>query len=296
MSFDLKYDLRKYKILSMERKDMDAMYKLWKDDEGCENSPCTADSYFNIDPQGYFKGVIGDEIVSTILALRYSSDFAFIGYFIVNKHLRNKHLGTKLFNIALEYCEDRTIELISVENQIERYKKIGFSAYGVISTFQGKVSHSKVDFNIQKYDENAHLDDIVSYDQDCFPANRKEFLKSWLKKDDTKTFVFYDKNNKLSGYGSIYKNVTEYVISPCYCDSKEIAKAVIGSLINSVDENAKLVIFIHKEVKCPVDFINQTRELYNWKKSEDGTIMYKNGNPPKINLNKCFSIVCEGIG
>lgn len=73
-----------YRIKNMERDDLLTMFELWKADEGL-NSECTVDPFYNIDREGYFKGVIGNEMISSILALRYSPNFAFIGYYFVKE-------------------------------------------------------------------------------------------------------------------------------------------------------------------------------------------------------------------
>lgn len=270
------------------------MFELWKADEGV-NSECTVDPFYNIDREGYFKGVIGNEMISSILALRYSPNFAFIGYYFVKEDYRHNKYGITLFNRALKHCGERTIELISVIEQQKNYEKSGFKTSGFMVDYTGISAHSEAKLNAIKYDEHLHLDDIATYDQDCFPADRKGFLKNWFNKKDTSTFVYYDSNNKLRGYGSIYKNDTQYVISPCYCDNKEIAKAIIALLVNSIPKNEQLIIFGPKSHQASVDFISETNDIYHWEKGHECPIMYKNGHPNQ-DWQKCFSIISEGIG
>lgn len=288
-----------YRILNMEKEDLNLVFKYWEEEEGCHNSQNAIEPIFNIDPNGFFKGVIGNELVSTIFSLRYSDDFAFIGYFLVRKKYRKNDYGKKIFNKALEYCGERIIELISVPEQEDdnfNYKKRGFTTSGYIIYHIGNSSHTDVKLNVLKYDEENHLDDIAKYDQECFPANRKEFLKAWLKKRTTQTFVYYDDDNKFKGYGSIYYNGSEYDISPCYCDTKEIATAIIGALANSIEEGSIFTIFAPKLNQSSADFFTETNDIYQWEEDDELPIMYKNGFPKNINLQKCYAIVSDGIG
>lgn len=119
---------------------------------------------------------------------------------------------------------------------------------------------------------------------------------------ETHSFVYYDENHVLQGYESIYLNKIEWVIGPCYCNSKEIGKAIIESLINKIHDvtvkeldgkKPKLVIFVPDSSQNSLDFINETNDICHLKKGDTCPVRYKNGYPKNQNWQNCFAIVSE---
>ena len=286
-----------YKILNMEKEELKTMFEIGMAEEEWTYSLDIIDPYYNIDPKGYFKGVIGNKIVSIILAVRYPGNFGHIGDYLVVKEYRKKGYGLALFKKALEHLEGCTIGLVSVPEQVKNYQKMGFSISENVNFFSGKPSHCEVDFNVIPYDEKKHFDDIASYDKNCFPGDRSDFLKRWLKKPKTFSFVYYDKSdNKLKGYASIYQDLTEWSISPCCCDSKEIAKSLIAALVNQIGENDKFQFSTTVANQAAVDLFNEIADTYKLDLEATYPKMYKNGPPKNLDTQKCFCYVSIAIG
>lgn len=285
----------KYKIQCMEKEDLKVMMEYGMI-EDWEYSLDTVDPYYNIDQKGFFKGVIANKIISTILAIRYPGNFAHIGYYFVLPEYRKQGYGLSLFKKALEHCDDCTIGLVSSDEQVKNYEKIGFTISDNIRFYVGKFSRCDDNANVLQYDEKNHFDFVSSYDQDCFPGDRTTFLRSWLKKPNTHTFVYFDQNDKkFKGYASIYQNNQGWSISPCYCDNKDIAKSLIGALVNLIGENDLFSIIVTEINQSSIDLVNETIDIYNWEHCGTHPRMYKNGRP-NINLQKCFSFVSSAIG
>ena len=215
-------------------------------------------------------------------------------YYLAKKY-RKRGYGLAIFQKALEHCNGCTIGLAAVSEQVENYKKIGFSISENVKFYMGKATHCNVDLNIIPYNEEKHFQDVASYDKNCFPGDRKDFLKSWLVKPNTYSFVYYE-NNILKGYASIYKSNDVWDISPCCCDSYEIAKALIGALVNQIDEQSDFEFSVTESNKFVANLINEISDVYNLNNSPNFSKMYKNGTPNNFDVNKCFCYVSIAIG
>lgn len=285
-----------YKVLNMEYEDLKKMFILGYEEEGWSFAFDSIDPYYKIDKEGFFKGVIGDELVSTILALRYPGNFAHIGYFLVRKNHRNRNNGKVLFDKALEHCKGCVVGLFSVPNLIPFYQKKGFTISENIRFYSGKATKMDINLPILPYDEEKHYNDVVSYDKNCFPGDRKEFLKSWLTRPNIHSFVYYDKNNELKGYASIYKSNEEWDISPCCCDSKEIAKALIGSLVNHIDMQSEFGFSTTTANQAAIQLYDELSPIYNLEKYEHEFAKMYNGTPKAVDSQKCFCFISTAIG
>lgn len=284
-----------YKIVKMTQDDLNVMIN-YAISVGWAETHEAIESYYSIDPDGFFKGIIGDEIVATISAVRYPENFAFMGYYIVVPNHRKKGYGLKIFQKALEHCEGCIIGLDAVQERVESYKKSGFVPTSNSIRYNGTSAKTNVDMNILQYDESKHFEDIALYDKDCFPGCRKEFLRSWLKIKDSKSCVFYNDKNELNGYASIHKTNKGWEIAPCFADSSKIAKALIAFLVNNLDEGVSFGVNIPDNNKEAVDLTIELNDIYHFEKIFSDPRMFKNGFPTNLNPHKFYSLLSLAVG
>lgn len=196
----------------------------------------------------------------------------------------------------MEHCKGCVTGIFGVHSLIPFYQKKGFTISEYARMYTGKSAKVDIKLPILPYNEEEHYNDIAEYDKNCFPGDRKEFLKRWLKKSNALTFVYYDSNKKLKGYASIFKSNVEWDISPCYCDSKEIAKALIGSLLNKIPEQSDLEFYVTTKNPAAIDLFNEISPVYKMEyHKEEFAIMY-NGTPKDIDTQKCFCLVSPAVG
>ncbi len=74
-------------IKTASRRDIDSAVE-WAAKEGWNPGLYDADCYYAADSKGFFIGLIHDELVATISAIRYGSSFGFIGFYIVKPEFR----------------------------------------------------------------------------------------------------------------------------------------------------------------------------------------------------------------
>ena len=63
-------------------------------------------SYFEADPTGFFVGELNGKPISCISALKYSSNFAFVGNYIVDKQYRGREYGLQMCITSLDRFTD----------------------------------------------------------------------------------------------------------------------------------------------------------------------------------------------
>lgn len=78
-------------------------------------------------PNGLFVGLIGDELITSILAVKHDHTFGFIRLYIVKSEYRSLGYGLKLWNAALESMVNRLIEMDGVFSEQEESHKSGFA-------------------------------------------------------------------------------------------------------------------------------------------------------------------------
>ena len=114
-----------YTIRTMAREEVDIAVE-WAAREGWNPGLHDADAYFRADPKGFFVGLLQNEPVAVISAVRYGRSFGFLGFFIVEPQYRGRGYGLRIWQAGLKYLEGRVVGLDGVVSQQENYKKSGF--------------------------------------------------------------------------------------------------------------------------------------------------------------------------
>lgn len=150
--------------------------------EGWNPGLADADPFWAADPQGWWGGVVGGELVSCISTVAYDTDtgpgFGFVGFYIVRPDLRGRGLGRRTWDAAMPHLEGRLVGLDGVMEQVPTYERSGFApAYvsrrnrctGGGAAPPGLTPLADVPFG-----------DVSALDASCFPARREAFLQAWL--------------------------------------------------------------------------------------------------------------------
>ena len=82
--------------------------------EGWRPGAGDAESFYAADSTGFFVGELNGRKIGTVAAVKYDSNFAFGGLFIVEKAYRGQGYGQVLLNTAIASCGQRNIALDSI--------------------------------------------------------------------------------------------------------------------------------------------------------------------------------------
>lgn len=280
---------KNYKIRTMNRKEVDFAIE-WAAKEGWNPGIHDADCFYSADPNGFFMGLLGDEPIATISVIKYCESFGFLGFYIVKPEYRGKGYGIQIWNAGLKYLEGRNVGLDGVVAQQDNYKKSGFKlAYRNIR-HQGRGGG-----NFPEYSEIVKLstlpfETIDSYDRPFFPANRTQFVKSWINQAGCNALGIMQ-NGKLAGYGVIRKCRSGYKIGPLFADSPELAETLFLALKSGIKPVEPFYFDTPEVNRAAVALADR----YNMKVVFETARMYT-GKKPDMPLNRLFGVTSFELG
>ncbi|AKH37659.1 MULTISPECIES: GNAT family N-acetyltransferase [Nitrosomonas] len=217
-----------YIIKRMTQKELDFTIELAAS-EGWNPGLHDSDCFYAADNNGFFLGLLNNEPVACLSAVKYSNSFGFVGLYIVKKSYRGKGYGSRIMHAGLEYLKGCNIGLDGVLAQLNNYKKYGFQlAYHNIR-YQG-LTGGKAPNNLGliKLTE-IPFKQINLYDSAFFLADRAAFLKLWLTQPDSVALgVIHE--DKLVAYGVIRACRVGYKIGPLFADSPIFAEILFLAL------------------------------------------------------------------
>ncbi len=226
-----------YQIRAMRRDELNFAVALAAN-EGWNPGIHDANAFFATDPGGFLVGLLDNEPIGCISAVRYGPGFGFLGFYIVAPGYRGRGYGMQLWNSALEQFGTRNIGLDGVQEQQANYRKSGFSlAYSNIRyAWQNRLQNEPVTTpNIVSV---KHIDahSLARYDRRCFPASRPTFLDAWLNQPGSAALVWLE-NEAIRGYGVIRRCRDGWKVGPLFADNRGIAESLLLALSrNTADQ------------------------------------------------------------
>lgn len=267
----------------------------WAATEGWNPGKQDINSYYLIDPNGFYSAYVNDQMIASVSCVQFSENYSFLGFFIVKPEYRFKKIGYELVKYLSEKIKAKenphqTLAIDGVVNRIAKYEKLGFT-----------LAHSTIRYLLPEYNnvtpkaENivpitaVPLNAIADYDHAVFPANRFAFLMSWLTQTETMAIAHYDK--KLSGFGAIRPATTGYRIGPLFADNAEIARTLFQQLCAKVPPNTPIFMDVPLSNKEAVTLCND----FNMQPTFETGRMY-HGPIPTLSLDKIFGLTSLEVG
>ncbi len=209
----------------------------WASEEGWNPGLDDAACYYQADTDGFLVGVLNGELIACIAAIKYSNEFAFIGFYLVKPEFRGKGFGIRVWQAALDYLQGCNIGLDGVSAQQANYQSSGFQlAYSNVR-YQGKVlpmlpslkgQHNEKDQIVSLKQVDFNL--LIDYEKDFFPCERHNFLKKWIKQENSQALAYFHEG-KLVGYGVMRQCREGFKVAPLFADSPVIADALLLALL-----------------------------------------------------------------
>jgi len=206
----------------------------WAGDEGWNPGINDAQSFWNLDPEGFLAIADNDKVIGGGAMIRHGDNFGFMGLFIVNNSHRGKGLGTKLWfarrDCLLSRLKDGgTIGLDGVDAMVPFYEKGGFTPFTRHRRFQLTQSASGLIRSERIVGvASVSLSMLADYDSKCFPNRREQFLVEWTTQCNAVSLAFV-KDGQLLGFGVMRPCLIGWKIGPLFADSLEVADALFQS-------------------------------------------------------------------
>ncbi|MGF9564825.1 GNAT family N-acetyltransferase [Neorhizobium sp. JUb45] len=195
----------------------------WAADEGWNPGLADAPAFLAADPEGFLGCFIADEMVAGVSAVRYDSDFGFIGLYITHPDFRGKGFGRRVWDAGMAHLAGRTIGLDGVPQQQSNYRTMGFLPAYETFRWSGRVqgAHSE---DVVRVGEDL-LPPIVAYDRRFFPAGRQTFLAEWLKPPRI-TFAIL-RNGAINGFAVLRRCQEGFKIGPLFAENSADAESLL---------------------------------------------------------------------
>ncbi len=283
-------------IRRMEEREV-ALAVDWAADEGWNPGLNDAQCFHSADQGGFFIALEAGVPFGSVSAVRYGSEYGFIGFYIVRPEFRGRGYGMKLWQSALQHLSGRVIGLDGVLAQQENYQKSGFQlAYRNIryqmDAFEALADCDKacpVGVSIVPLSERFEKAKLEDYDRSIFLADRACFLAKWLEQADAKTLIALN-GEAVVGYGVVRRCRSGWKIGPLFADDAVIAERLLHGLACAVKWD---VVFLDvPEVNVAAVAL---AEKYKMSKVFETARMYK-GKAPLTPLEKVFGVTSFELG
>ena len=275
-----------YIIRAMKPEEMKTAIS-WAAEEGWNPGLNDGDCFYKTDPGGFFVGELNGEIIATKSAVRYPNNFGFMGFYIVKKEYRGKGYGLKIWRHGFNNLAGMTSGMDGVVDQQPNYKKSGYVFAYRQMRFEGK-GISGMYKNLKSLNEIS-FEDLVKYDSQMFPSERKVFLDMWVNQTGI-SFKASLKNGKLVGYGVIRPCVKGYKIGPLFADNEEVAENLFLGLCDFAD-GSEVYLDVPEINIHALNLIKKYKMNYVFETAR----MYHNGFP-NMDVNKIFGVTTFELG
>ncbi|PVE07835.1 GNAT family N-acetyltransferase [Streptomyces scopuliridis] len=211
----------------------------WADEEGWNPGKSDRHSFFPTDPGGFIFGRLNGEAVTSVSAVRYGTDFGFIGFYIARPAVRGQGYGIQVWRAAMARLAGRNVGLDGVIDQQENYRKSGFRKAWNNVRYEGVpaaagIAATGIPDGIALIDaRRISFDQLAAYDRRFFPAERDAFLASWIGLPD-RTSLAAVHDGELRGFAAIRPCSGASRIGPLYASSPEVAAALLSGLAATV--------------------------------------------------------------
>lgn len=282
------YEASNYKISIMSQDEISTAID-WARHEGWNPGLHDADAFYQADPTGFLAGKYNDQIMATISAVKYGSDFGFIGLYIVKEAFRGQGFGFSLWQAAIASLSGRNIGLDGVLAQQDNYKKSGFRLAHRNIRFAGKSTKSTLP-TCAITTEHIAFQDITAYDSRFFPAERSTFLKHWIAPENSQTLVIVE-NSKILGYGSIRACDRGFKMGPLNAETSDIAVELFLALTAKTPDQSDIFL----DVPEPNQAAIALAQNFGMTPVFETARMYTKSTP-NLPLDKTFGITSFELG
>jgi GNAT superfamily N-acetyltransferase len=268
----------------------------WAAIEGWNPGLHDADCFYAADPKGFLVGLLDDQPIAMISAVKYGESFGFIGFYMVKPEYRGQGYGIQIWNAALARLVGRTIGLDGVVDQQSNYRQSGFRLAHQNVRYQGSSgAQAHLEARAEPDAEMLELSkvpfaELCTYDQGFFSACRQQFLQHWIAQPQAKALAICQ-NQRLAGYGVIRPCRSGYKLGPLFADSPALAEQLFLTLQAQVPAAEPVFLDIPAVNAAAVDLVQRHQMVVAFETAR----MYSGGSPD-LPLDQIFGITTFELG
>jgi GNAT superfamily N-acetyltransferase len=278
-----------YSMRRMRRPELDLIME-WAAAEGWNPGTHDADAFASADPDGFFVGTIGDEIVASVSVVTYDASYAFLGLYVVRPEFRGKGYGLRLWRHALERTSARTVGLDGVVAQIPTYERAGFSlAYHSVRFVTRALARPVEEAGVRAISD-ADLPRVIEYDRRVFGVGRPRFIGPWLARAGVHARLA-EESGEILGYGAIRPATEGYRIGPLFAASRPVADNLLTELLGSVPPGVDVAVDVPELNPEALSLVRARRMIPQFQTAR----MYR-GDPPRMPVQHIYGVTSFELG
>jgi GNAT superfamily N-acetyltransferase len=259
----------------------------WAAAEGWNPGLYDAESFYAVDPEGFFIAERAGEPLGCVCGVAYDETFGYVGLFIVRPPYRGQGVGLRLLDVALRHVEGRNVGLDAAIAMQETYGRYGFKfAHRVIR--HQCIGGGESPFDVTEL-ASVPFDEIVRYDATVFPTSRATFLSLWIAQPRSASLAFM-KRQRLAGYGVLRACHEGYKIGPLFADDPQIADMLFQGLCARADG---ATVFLDTPEANPAAM--ELAKRYRMTPVFDTARMYTRGTP-QGRTDHCYGVTTFELG
>jgi hypothetical protein len=164
-------------------------------------------------------------MMAGISAVRYGTEFGFIGLYIAHPDFRGQGHGRRVWDAGMAYLAGRTIGLDGVPEQQANYRSMGFLPAYDTFRWSGRMEGIP-DPDIRSLDESL-VPSLITFDRLHFPAEREAFFEEWMVAPRlAKTLV---RDGEIRGYAVLRQCHEGCKIGPLFAGNASDAMALLDA-------------------------------------------------------------------
>ena len=275
----------------MTRAELDSRLE-WAAAEGWNPGLHDAESFHAADPGGFLLGLVDDEPVGMISAVRFGARFGFIGFYIVRPAMRGRGYGITLWRAGMERLAGRTVGLDGVVTQQDNYRRSGFVLAWNNVRWQSVARRSNLPASPAEGLDLVRMpdDELLAYDAAFFPDDRRIFMRAWTTQAGS-TALAVRRAGKVVGYGVIRPCRTGFKVGPLFADDADLADRLWSALVSRVGAGEPVYLDIPATNPLALDLVRE----HGLQPTFETARMYAGAAPP-MPLRRLFGITTFELG
>ncbi len=273
----------------MTRQEVDLAIE-WAAAEGWNPGLHDAECFYRADPGGFLIGLVDNEPVAVVSAVRYGQTFGFIGLYIVLPADRGRGSGFRVGRAAIKRLRGRTIGVDGVMERQENYGAIGFTFAYSNMRFEGLSGGAAPHHPAIRPLPEIPFERVLAYDRPFFPDDRTAFLACWIRQPGAVSLGIMD-HERLAGYGVIRPCRKGFKIGPLLADRPELAEELFSALKAAVPADKPVYLDIPESNPEALKLV----ERHGMKLVFKTARMYM-GQAPVLPLERLFGITTFELG
>ncbi len=288
LEFDLPY--ASYQIRRMSRDHLATVLR-WAAREGWNPGVHDLDPLYNVDPEGFFMGWLGEGPVASISCVRHGGGHAFLGFYIVDPLMRGHGLGKAIWRVALDHVKGCVVGLDGVVAQQDNYRRAGFELAWHNRRFKGWGHEAEATPNARVVPLSAlPFDALVAYDNAFHPAPRPAFLQSWIQMPQSHALGWWE-GGALRGYGVLRACREGCKLAPLCADTPAIAKTLFEALCSRVPSTEPVFMDVPDGNAVAVELA-----LHQGMEATFSTVRMYRGPAPRLALSRLYGLTTLEVG